>query len=78
MSGIRVIPVGMLRQYVGEQETLVLDEAWAGRSVREMLDALGIPSALVGGVFAGGALVQKDYRLQEGDEIRLIALLGGG
>lgn len=77
MSGVRVIPVGMLRQYVGGQEALQL-EGWAGRTVREMLDALGIPSAIVGGVFAGSTLVQKDYRLQEGDEIRLIALLGGG
>ncbi|MGC8875383.1 MAG: MoaD/ThiS family protein [Chloroflexia bacterium] len=77
MASVRVIPVGMLRQYVGGQEALSL-EGWAGRSVREMLDALGIPSAVVGGVFVGQQLVQKDYLLQDGDEIRLIALLGGG
>lgn len=72
-----VIAVGILRQYAGGQEAISL-EGWAGRPVQEMLHHLGIPSALVGAVLANGSLVQKDYLLQEGDEVRLVPLLGGG
>jgi len=77
MAPIHVIPVGMLRQYTDGQEALDL-EGWAGRPVREMLEDLGIPSPLVGGVLVGGVLVQKDYRPQDGEEVKLIPLLGGG
>ncbi len=74
---VRVIAVGILRQYAGGQEPISL-EGWAGRPVHEMLDHLGIPSALVGAVLVNGSLVQKDHLLQEDDEVRLIPLLGGG
>ncbi|MGB9724063.1 MAG: MoaD/ThiS family protein [Chloroflexia bacterium] len=74
---VRILAVGILRQYAGGQEALSI-EGWAGRPVREVLDHLGIPSALVGAVLVNGSLVQKDHLLQEGDEVRLIPLLGGG
>ena len=74
---IRVIPVGLLRQYVGGQEALAL-EGWAGRSVRALIEALGIPSPLVGAVLIHGILVNKDHLLQEDEEIKLIPLVGGG
>jgi sulfur carrier protein ThiS len=74
---IRVIPVGMLRQYVGGQEAMALD-GWDSRSVHQLLEHLGIPSPLVGAVLIGGRLVLKDYLLQEGEEVKLIPLVGGG
>jgi sulfur carrier protein ThiS len=77
MAVIQVVPVGILRQYVGGQEALSL-EGWAGRPVRELIEALGIPTVLVGVVLADGNLVQKDYALQGGEKIKLIALIGGG
>ncbi len=74
---IRVLPVGMLRQYVDGQESLVM-EGWAGRPVRDLLTSLGIPSPIVGAVLIHGQLVFKDHLLQEGEEIKLIPLVGGG
>jgi sulfur carrier protein ThiS len=74
---IRVIPVGMLRRYVNGQESLSLD-GWSSRSVLQLLDHLGVPSPLVGAVLIGGQLVSKDHVLQEGEEVKLIPLVGGG
>ena len=74
---IRVILVGLLRQYNDGQETQSL-EGWAGRPVHQLLDHLGIPSQLVGAVLIGGRLVPKDHLFQEGEEIKLIPLVGGG
>lgn len=74
---IRIVAIGILRQYAGGQENVPI-QGWAGRPVHEMLDHLGIPSALVGAVLVNGSLVQKDHLLQEGDEVRLVPLMGGG
>lgn len=74
---IQVVLVGILRQYVGGQERISL-EGWAGRSVRQLLASLGIPSELVGAVLIGGQLTGKDELLQDGQEVKLIALIGGG
>lgn len=77
MAIVRVIPVGILRSYLPEPEALSL-KGWAGRPVSELLRHLGIPSALVGAVLVDGVLVQKDYVLRDGEELRLIPLIGGG
>jgi len=74
---IRVIPVGLLRQYVGGQEAMAL-EGWAGRPVRALLEGLEMPSPLVGAVLIHGTLVTKDHVLAEGEEVKLIPLVGGG
>ncbi len=74
---VHVILVGMLRQYADGRDRLSL-EGWAGRSVRQLIASLGIPSELVGAVLVGGKLVKKDDLLQDGQEVKLIALIGGG
>lgn len=73
--GVVLIPVGFLKEYTAGQERL---ELAAGPTVAEMLKAVGIPSALVAGVVRGGELVSKDYLPQEGETIKLIAVMGGG
>jgi sulfur carrier protein ThiS len=77
LTSIRVVPVGIIQRYVDGQETLSL-EGQAGKSVRALLESLSIPSELVAAVLVNGRLVQKGYRVQDGDEIKLIPLLGGG
>jgi sulfur carrier protein ThiS len=62
---------------VDGQESLSL-EGQAGKSVWELLETLTIPSELVAAVLVNGRLVQKDHRVQNGDEVKLIPLLGGG
>lgn len=74
---IRIVPVGILRSYSSNQRIVSL-EGWAGRPVRDALQHLGIPSALVGAVLVDGRLVQKDHPMQDGEEIKLIPLIGGG
>ena len=74
---VRAILVGMLRQYVDGKDAVSLEKG-AGRSVRDLIESLNIPSALVGAVLIGGQLVTKDYVLQDGQEVKLIALIGGG
>lgn len=77
LASIRVVPVGPIKRYVGGQETVSL-EIGNGESIRDLLGILSIPSELVGAVLANGRLVHKDYRVGDGEEIKLIPLLGGG
>ncbi len=77
MVALNVVPVGLLRQYVGGEEVLTQRD-WAGRSVRELIAALGIPSEVVGAVLVNGTLVQKDHILQGEETVKLIPLIGGG
>jgi sulfur carrier protein ThiS len=49
-----------------------------GESVRETLLLRGIKPELVALVSVNGEMQSKDYVIQEGDEIRLLAVVGGG
>lgn len=73
--GVTLIPVGALKEYTGGQGRL---ELAAGSTVAEMLEAVGIPPALVAGVVRDGELVSKDYRPQDGETIKVLAIMGGG
>jgi len=65
----------MLKNYVGDmKETNVV----AGISVRETLMNIGINPDLVAGVFVNDEQQTKDYILQEGDIVKLLAVIGGG
>jgi sulfur carrier protein ThiS len=68
-------PVGLLREYIaGASEASVP----AGMSILEALEQLGIPSPLVALVVVNDELQTKDYQLEEGDSVRLLAIIGGG
>ena len=68
-------PLGMLKPYIGEiQETTVQ----AGFSVRETLISIGINPDLVAGVFVNNDQQSKDYIIQDGDIVKLLAVIGGG
>jgi sulfur carrier protein ThiS len=49
-----------------------------GRSVRETLVSLGIKPELVAMVSVNEEMQTKDYVIQEGDAVRLLAVIGGG
>jgi sulfur carrier protein ThiS len=49
-----------------------------GRNVRETMLALGIKPDLVAMVSVNDEIESKDYMIQEGDAIRLMAVIGGG
>jgi sulfur carrier protein ThiS len=65
----------MLKSYIGElKETSVQ----AGLSVRETIALIGINPDLVAGVFVNDEQQSKDYIIQEGDVVKLLAVIGGG
>lgn len=79
MSGdlsIVLIPVGLLKKYVSDQERVSVSDR--GRTVFELLTEVGIPPALVAIVLIEGRQVMKDYVPQSGDVVKLIPLMGGG
>jgi sulfur carrier protein ThiS len=70
-----VRPVGTLRNYIGGQTEIAVD---AGRTVRETMTALGIPPEIVALVLVNDVQQAKDYVVQDGDVVKLIAVIGGG
>jgi sulfur carrier protein ThiS len=65
----------MLQTYIGELKETSVE---AGLSVRETLKLMGINPDLVAGVFVNEELQTKDYILQDGDIVKLLAIIGGG
>ena len=68
-------PSGALRDIVGGQAELQVD---AGRTVRETLVRLGLVPETVALVVVNEEQRSKDYVIQEGDTIRVLAVIGGG
>ena len=71
----RIRPIGTLKSYIGGQTEVAVD---AGRTVRETMTTLGIPPEIIALVLANDAQQPKDYVLQDGDVVKLIAVIGGG
>jgi sulfur carrier protein ThiS len=65
----------MLKSYIGELKEASVQ---AGLSVREAIAQLGINPDLVAGVFVNGEQQNKDYVIQDGDIVKLLAVIGGG
>ncbi len=68
-------PLGQLKKYIGGQTEIVVEP---GRTVREILSSLSIPSEIVAGVIVNETLQTKDYCVQANDEIKLYSVVGGG
>jgi sulfur carrier protein ThiS len=65
----------MLKDYIGGQDETAVEP---GQTVREALVALKIPPELVALVSVNGEMQTKNYCLQEGDVIKVMAVIGGG
>jgi sulfur carrier protein ThiS len=68
-------PSGALREVVGGQAEVQVE---AGRTVHETLVSLGIVPEVVALVVVNEEQRSKDYVIQEGDIIRVLAVIGGG
>ena len=68
-------PSGSLRDIVGGLPEVQVE---AGKTVRETLAALGIIPEVVALVMVNEEQRTKDYVIQEGDVIRVLAVIGGG
>lgn len=74
MKRVKVVPVGMLKNYIAPE----MVTANSGQTVRQLLDGLSIPPDLVAVVMVNGRQESKSYLLQEGDQVKLVPLVGGG
>lgn len=68
-------PLGMLKEYIGGQAEITVE---AGRTIRETMQALGIPPELAALVLVNDEQQSKDTLLQDGDVLKLMAVIGGG
>lgn len=73
---VTLIPVGGLKAYAGGREQVEMD---SGSTVEQLLERAGIEGALVAAVIdEEDELVTLDYRPQDGERLKLIAVMGGG
>jgi sulfur carrier protein ThiS len=68
-------PIGQLKGLLSNQSEITVR---VGRTVRETLTVLEIKPEIVAGVVVNGVLQSKDYILQEDDDVKLFAVVGGG
>ncbi|MDD2696152.1 MAG: MoaD/ThiS family protein [Anaerolineales bacterium] len=74
MSAI-IRPAGALKSYIAGENEIEVD---SGQTLKQALGILGIPSEIVALVIVNEEQQPKDYLLQEGDVVKLIAVIGGG
>jgi sulfur carrier protein ThiS len=67
--------IGMLKSYVNDQAEV---EIPSGVSVRDALKSTGMIPELVALVLVNDEQKDKDYILQDGDVLRVMAVIGGG
>jgi sulfur carrier protein ThiS len=71
----QIRPLGALKNYIGGRSEVTVE---VGRTVRETIAALNIPPEIVALVLVNDAQQAKDYVLQAGDVVKLLAVIGGG
>ena len=68
-------PYGILKSYInGELEVTVE----AGRTIRQVLLDMSMPPEVVALVLVNDEQQSKDYLVQDGDTVKLLAIVGGG
>ncbi|MBI5954295.1 MAG: MoaD/ThiS family protein [Chloroflexi bacterium] len=68
-------PIGHLKSLVNGQAELDVE---SGFTIRATLENAGIRSELVALVMVNDEQRDKDYVLQEGDVVKVMAVIGGG
>ncbi len=68
-------PIGHLKSLVNGQDELDVEP---GSTVRATLEKAGIRSELVALVMVNDEQRDKDYVVQEGDVVKVMAVIGGG
>jgi len=68
-------PFGILKDYIGGKSEISVD---SGQTIRQVLQALGMLPEVVALVLVNDEQQPKDYLLQDGDTVKLMAVIGGG
>ena len=72
---VRIRPLGMLKSYIGGESEI---EVKAGQTIHRAMQDLGIPPEVVALALVNDEQQPKDYVLQDGDTVKLMAIIGGG
>jgi sulfur carrier protein ThiS len=72
---VKIRPYGMLKEYIGGALEVNVP---AGSSVRQTIAELGMPPEVVALVTVDDLPQDKDYVLQDGEVVKLLAVIGGG
>jgi sulfur carrier protein ThiS len=68
-------PTSALRVYIDGKDEVIVE---SGKTVRETLVTLKIKPELIALVVVAGEIKPKDYIIQEGDIVKVLAVIGGG
>ncbi len=68
-------PYGILKSYIGGKTEIAVE---AGRTIRQVMQDLGLPPEVVALVLVNDEQQPKDYVLQDGDTVKWMAVIGGG
>jgi sulfur carrier protein ThiS len=66
---------GHLKEFTGGRAEIDVEP---GRSIRETLAGLGLNPLVVALVVVNGEARDKDYVLVDGDQVKVLAVIGGG
>jgi thiamine biosynthesis protein ThiS len=75
VKSVHLTLVGLLKKYGPAQSSLTVEP---GRTVMEVIEDLGLNPDLVAIVMVNGRQKFKSYRLQDGDNVKLVPMVGGG
>jgi sulfur carrier protein ThiS len=67
--------LGMLKSYIGGQNEISIP---AGQSIREAMVTINMPPEIAALVLVNDEQQAKDYIVNDGDTIKLMAVIGGG
>jgi sulfur carrier protein ThiS len=68
-------PYGMLKSYTGGQAEVTVE---TGQTIRQVPLDFGMPPEIVALVLVNDEQQAKEYILQDGDTVKLMAIIGGG
>jgi sulfur carrier protein ThiS len=72
---VELVLVGLLRNYGPAQASLPVEQ---GETVLDLIRELGLDPDLVAIVMVNGRQQFKSHRLQPGDRVKLLPMVGGG
>lgn len=79
---ITLEPVGLLKRYCQESlntnDQIILGKDTVGRSLEAVCQEVGLPPKMISLYIVNDQIHKKDYRLQAGDHIKCVAIIGGG
>ncbi|TFG42685.1 MAG: hypothetical protein E4H48_03955 [Syntrophobacterales bacterium] len=76
-----VRPIGLLKAFcrdrLDEQDRIVLPDG-DGRTLETVCQDIGLPAGLVSLFIVNDHTQERSYRLQSGDDVKCVAIIGGG